>query len=85
KVIIPGQAGLRVPKTALRTSVVNGAEVSGVYVLIGPEMEFRRVDVLMTDGDYVICNNNKKDGWLQLYDHVIVSGKNLDNDRVIRN
>jgi len=78
------QTGLRVPRSALRTAEVNGEEAAGVYVMVGPVMEFRRVEVLMADGDHVICENTGKNGWLELYDEVVVSGKHLSDDKVLQ-
>lgn len=78
EVIISNVSGLRIPIKALKTQVgEDGTEQTGVYVAVGPIMEFRKVNVLLNEGDYAVCENVDKSGWLRLYDDVIVKGKNL--------
>lgn len=73
-------SGLKVPKGALR--VVDSKR--GVYVLTGMQVKFVGVNVLFTDGDYMICEKQTSDDTvLRLYDEVIVKGKNLYDGKII--
>lgn len=73
-------SGLKVPKSALR--VVDSKR--GVYVLTGMQVKFVEVNVLFTDGDYMICEKQTSDDTvLRLYDEVIVKGKNLYDGKII--
>lgn len=73
-------SGLKVPKGALR--VVDSKR--GVYVLTGMQVKFVEVNVLFTDGDYMICEKQTSDDTvLRLYDEVIVKGKNLYDGKII--
>ena len=73
-------SGLKVPRSALR--VVDSKR--GVYVLTGMQVKFVEVNVLFTDGEYMICEKQTSDDTvLRLYDEVIVKGKNLYDGKII--
>lgn len=73
-------SGLKVPRSALR--VVDSKR--GVYVLTGMQVKFVEVNVLFTDGEYIICEKQTSDDTvLRLYDEVIVKGKNLYDGKII--
>ncbi|MGN0451646.1 MAG: HlyD family efflux transporter periplasmic adaptor subunit [Acutalibacteraceae bacterium] len=73
-------SGLKVPTSARR--VVDSK--LGVYVLTGMQVKFVEVNVLFTDGDYMICEKQTgDDNVLRLYDEVIVKGKNLYDGKII--
>lgn len=73
-------SGLKVLRSALR--VVDSKR--GVYVLTGMQVKFVEVNVLFTDGDYMICEKQTSDDTvLRLYDEVIVKGKNLYDGKII--
>ncbi len=86
EVIISSVKGLRVPVTAIRT-VTNedGTEQAGVYAVVGPEMVFRKINVLVSDGEFAVCEykNIGNSGWIQLYDEVIVTGKDLADGKAL--
>lgn len=72
--------GLKVSRSALR--VVDSKR--GVYVLTGMQVRFVEVNILFTDGDYMICEQQTSDkSVLRLYDEVIVKGKNLYDGKII--
>ena len=77
--------GLRVPS---RSIVTNEEGEQGVYVAIGDTAIFRRVEILHAEPDYVICKETEpsgyRDGFLDLYDDLIVEGKGLYNGKVVR-
>lgn len=84
EIIIDSVKGLRVPVSAIRTvTQEDGTEQAGVYVVIGPEMVFRKINVLVSDGEYAICEYTESSGWLQLYDEVIVTGKDLADGKAL--
>ncbi len=84
QVIVESYTGLRVPNSAVRTVAdEDGTPVVGVYVIIGPKMVFRRISVLTSDGEYSICEETGKSGWLERYDEVIVEGKDLYDNKPI--
>ena len=63
-------------------------EVQGVYILYGEEIQFREIVPLYTDNQFVICDANPSDSFsgnvLQLYDEVVVAGKDLYDGKYIR-
>ena len=62
--------GIKVPRKAIRFS--NGEK--GVYIKLGQELIFKKIDVIFEGEDYVISNKNSKNGYLALYDDIIVEG-----------
>lgn len=80
--------GIKVPRNAIRfkdieetvTDEETGEEKTetvncrGVYVQDGEKIEFRRLDVVYEGSDYVLSKLNASDGYLMLYDSIIVEG-----------
>lgn len=63
-------------------------EVQGVYILYGEEIQFREIVPLYTGDQFVICDANPSDSFsgnvLQLYDEVVVAGKDLYDGKNVR-
>lgn len=80
--VISNNTGLRVPKTAIR---VNDQGEQGVYVTNSISMNFRKIDVIYEDEEYVLSKQHTDDSsYLQLYDSIIVQGKDLYDNKPIR-
>ena len=103
-IIIDTYNGIYVPKNAVHDGIVerttedsNGKEktekatVSGVYVRIGTELEFKQIVPLYSGEDFIISKLNPTDeelysddvGALQLYDEIVVEGANLYDGKII--
>lgn len=80
QLILNTYSGIKVPQEALR--VVDGKK--GVYVLRGELCKFIPVDIKYSDENWVIVSENDGDEALKLYDEVIVKGKNLYDEKVIK-
>ncbi len=87
EIILGEYEGIKVPRDAIRfrdvTETVEDAEGNeteetvncrGVYVQDGEKIEFRRLDVIYEGSDYVLSDLNAGDGYLMLYDSIIVEG-----------
>lgn len=88
EIVLGEYEGIQVPRDAIRfqdveTTVVDeetGEETTkvvncrGVYVEDGEEIVFRQLDVIYEGEDYVLSNLNAGDGYLMLYDSIIVEG-----------
>lgn len=86
--------GIQVPRSAIRfkeieetsTNVLTGEETTtkvnyrGVYVMDGEEVVFRKLDVVYEGDDYVLSSLNAGDGYLILYDSIIVEGIDVDGE-----
>ena len=48
---------------------------TGVYINSGRVVRFRKIDIVYSTDDYVISKMSDEDGFLQLYDEVIIEGK----------
>ncbi len=94
--------GLRVSKKAIHDDYVTKVtydendnshkeqkKVQGVYVLYGSEVQFKQIAIIYADKDYVICDQDPKEGILfngetiSLYDKVIIKGDDLYDGKVI--
>lgn len=75
--------GLYVQDSALQ---FNENNEPGVFVRVGNTCVFRRVEVLYhsESGKYSVCAADKGDGYLELYDDIIVKGKGLYDGKIIR-
>ena len=50
----------------------------GVYILLGEQPTFRRLDVIYEGSDYVLSRLNAGEGYVTLYDDIIVKGVDAD-------
>ena len=75
KVMITPHKGIKVPKKALRFK----DDEMGVYIKTMNKIYFRKIDKLYEGDDFIISKTyfNNTDGYLELYDDVIVKGKDL--------
>lgn len=72
--------GLKLPRKALRVS----DSKTGVYVLSGINLQFVSVNVIYSNDDFIICEQQaSNDTVLRLYDEVVVKGRNLYDGKVI--
>ncbi len=94
-IISEKHSGLAIPKEALR--IVDGEQ--GVYVMNGDIVRFRRVDIAFENEDYYIISTKdpraeiaseeevpteeNKYSYIELYDSVIVKGKNLFDGKIV--
>ena len=88
KIVINKYTGLKVNRDAVRLDE-NGN--SGVYVRRGNIVNFRSLNIIYSEDDFVIASKPSDDSGieldythLKLYDEVIISGKELKDGMVIR-
>jgi len=73
-------SGLKVAKKALR--VVDSQ--TGVYILSGINLQFVPVNVIYSNDDYIICEQQTStETVLRLYDEVVVKGRNLYDGKIV--
>ena len=53
-------------------------EARGVYILLGEQPAFRRLDVIYEGSDYLLTSLNAGEGYVSLYDDIIVNGVSAD-------
>ena len=73
-------SGIKVPQEALR--IVDGKK--GVYVLRGDLAKFISVEIKYSDDEWVVVAESDSEGSLKLYDEVILKGRNLYNEKVVK-
>lgn len=66
--------GIKVPRKAIRFQ----GDDKGVYIKLGENVIFRKIDVIFEGDDYVISAASTDSDYLMLYDDIIVEGINAD-------
>ncbi len=103
-IIIDTYNGIYVPKGAVHDAKVtrtvetsDGKEteetetITGVYVRIGTELEFKQIIPVYSGDDFIICDMSPDSeqvfssevGTLQLYDEIVVEGANLYDGKIV--
>lgn len=73
--------GFKIPSESIR--ITDGK--TGVYVIRNGKVKFLPVDIRYNSKEWVIVAESMKDvSTIKLYDELIVNGKNLYNDKVVR-
>ena len=73
--------GLKVPKRAI---VIDENQQAGVYIRSGNVVAFRKIEQRFSEpADYVICKEVSEDGYLRMYDDIIVGGRDLYDGKII--
>lgn len=70
KIIFDEYQGIKVPRKAIRFQ----GEQKGVYVMLGKDIVFKKIDVVYEneDDDYVLSKNTSDDEYLLLYDQILL-------------
>lgn len=81
KLMMDDYDGIRIPTEAIR--VVD--DKVGVYVLLGGiEVAFREIKQIISEEDYtLVVDTTDSDGYISLYDTIIVEGKDLYDGKII--
>lgn len=80
KLLMDSYDGIRIPTSAIRI-VDNKA---GVYIRNGIKVEFKQIKQMVSEEDYTLVENTSDlDGYISLYDTVIVEGKDLYDGKII--
>ena len=80
KLLMDDYNGIRIPNEAIR---VVGEDV-GVYTLDGIVVEFKKIRQIISEEDYTLVEDTTDlDGYISLYDTVIVEGKDLYDGKII--
>ena len=85
--------GIRVPRSAIRFKTLveeqtdeegnvttTTTDYKGVYVLVGETPEFRKIDVIYEDENYFLSSLDAGNGYIALYDDIIVKGVMADGE-----
>lgn len=70
--------GIKVPRKAIRFQ----GEQKGVYVILGNEITFKKIDVIYEGDDFVVSKNTSDEEYLLLYDQIlleVVSNKDVSD------
>lgn len=73
--------GLRIPSNRVLT---NDQGEQGVYAAVGDTCVFKKINIIHSEPDFVICEETDQDDYLKLYDDIIVEGKGLYDGKTVR-
>ena len=60
--------GIKVPRSAIRFQ----GDQKGVYVILGKDISFKKIDVIYEGDDYVLSKNTSAEEYLLLYDQILL-------------
>ena len=82
RLLLDDYSGINIPNSALRISDEDGSV--GVYVQDGIVAKFRKVKQILSKEDYtLVADTSGEDGYLSLYDNIIVEGRDLHEGKII--
>lgn len=90
EIIIATYTGLKVPKSAVRVQEQTDSDgkttqIPGVFILSGSIQKFKMINELFEADDYYVVKQSATDSdMLVERDQVIVQGKNLQNNMVVK-
>jgi hypothetical protein len=67
-IVFDEYTGIRVPRKAIR---FNG-EQKGVYVILGKDITFKKIDVIYEGDDFVLSKNTDEQDYLLLFDQILL-------------
>ena len=67
--IFDDYTGLKVPREAIR---FNSKKEKGVYVILGQDVQFKKIDIVYEGEDYVLSKNTSNEDYLLLYDQILL-------------
>ena len=62
------KTGIWAPRDAIRFS----GGIKGVYVIVGEQLKFKKLDVIYEGDDYVLSKNTSDSEYLNLYDRIVI-------------
>ena len=81
KILFDEYSGIRIPSSAIH---FDDEGKMGVFIKLGVNIYFRYIDVVRTEGDYTLVKDTTdKNGYLSLYDSVIVEGTGLYDGKIV--
>ena len=81
KIMFDEYSGIRIPSTAVH---FDEEDNMGVFVKLGVTVYFVYIDMIRTEGDYILAKDTTgMEGYLSLYDSVIVEGTDLYDGKIV--
>lgn len=80
KLIFEEYQGIKVPRSAIRFR----DNEKGVYVILGKDISFKKINVIYEGSDYVLSENTSDEEYLLLYDQIlleVVSSKDVSDTK----
>ncbi len=82
RLLLEDYSGIMVPNSALRIS--DDGTTVGVYVRDGIVVKFKKVRQVLSQEDYtLVADTSDIEGYLSLYDNIIVEGRDLHDGKII--
>ena len=69
ELVFEDYTGLKVPREAIH---FNAQKEKGVYVILGQDVQFKKIDIVYEGDDYVLSKNSSDEDYLLLYDQILL-------------
>ena len=76
ELVFDDYTGLKVPREAIR---FNDKKEKGVYVILGQDVQFKKIDIIYEGDDYVLSKNTSNEDYLLLYDQILLEAVKSGN------
>ena len=77
ELVFDDYTGLKVPREAIH---FNSDKEKGVYVILGQDVQFKKIDIIYEGDDYVLSKNSSNEDYLLLYDQILLEAVKNGND-----
>ena len=75
ELVFDNYQGIKVPREAIRFE----NDQKGVYVILGNEVTFKKIDVIYEGSDFVVSRNTSDEEYLLLYDQILLEAVSNQN------
>ena len=69
ELVFDDYTGLKVPREAIH---FNSQKEKGVYVILGQDVQFKKIEIVYEGDDYVLSKNTSDEDYLLLYDQILL-------------
>lgn len=81
KIMFDEYSGIRIPASAVH---FDDEDNMGVFIKLGVTVYFVKIDMIRTEGDYILVKDTTgTEGYLSLYDSVVVEGTDLYDGKIV--
>ncbi|MBE6838205.1 MAG: hypothetical protein E7507_01495 [Ruminococcus sp.] len=81
QMVVSKYDGVYVPRSAIR---FNAEGEKGVYVMMGQNIVFKKLDIIFEDADFVLSSNTGASDYVLLYDEIILEGVSASAEKTVQ-
>ena len=81
QMVVSKYDGVYVPRSAIR---FNAEGEKGVYVMMGQNIVFKKLDIIFEDADFVLSSNTGASDYVLLYDEIVLEGVSASAEKTVQ-